>query len=107
MHHIFPGDSGKYVKNVCNILKPGAKYLSVCFSEKDPQFDGMGKYRKTPIETILYFYPESEIHDLFSPYFDIRELKTIEIKIKYVSHYAIYISSERRRVLKKSCISET
>lgn len=96
LHHIFPEDRGKYVKNVYNILKSGAQYLSVCFSEKDPQFDGMGKYRKTPIETILYFSSESEIQDLFSPYFDIQELKTIEIKTKSVSHYAIYVLSERR-----------
>ena len=96
LHHIFPEDREKYVKNVYNILKPGAQYLSVCFSEKDPQFGGAGKFRKTHMGTILYFSSESEIHDLFSPYFDIQELKTIEIKTKSVSHYAIYVLSERR-----------
>ena len=95
LHHIFPEDRGKYVKNVYNILKPGAKYLSVCFSEKDPQFDGMGKYRKTHIGTILYFSSESEIKDLFSKYFVVQELKTIEIYAKVASHCAIYAFSKR------------
>jgi SAM-dependent methyltransferase len=97
LHHIFPEDREKYVKNVYNILKPGAQYLSVCFSEKDPLFGGMGKFRKTNMGTTLYFSSESEIRDLFSPYFVIKELKTIEIKAKTASsHYAIYALSERR-----------
>jgi len=81
---------------VYNILKPGAQYFSVCFSEKDPWFGGVGKFRKTHLGKILYFSSESEIHDLFSPYFDIQELKTIEINTKFVSHYAIYALSVRR-----------
>ena len=96
LHHIFPEDRGAYVKNVHKILKPGAPYLSVCFSEKDPQFGGSGKFRKTVIGTTLYFSSESEIRDLFSPYFLIRELKTIEIEARFGSHLAIYAWSERR-----------
>ena len=96
LHHIFPEDRGTYVKNVHKILKPGAPYLSVCFSENDPQFGGTGKFRKTGIGTTLYFSSESEIRDLFSPYFVIRELKTIEIAAKFGSHYAIHAWSERR-----------
>ena len=96
LHHIFPEDREKYMKNVYNILKPGAQYLSVCFSEKDTQFGSMGKFRKTQIGTILYFSSESEIHDLFSHYFDIKELKTIEIDTKFIPHYVIYVLSERR-----------
>lgn len=96
LHQIFPEDREKYVQNVYNILKPGAQYLSVCFSEKDPQFGGAGKFRKTKLGTILYFSSESEIQELFSPYFVIQELKTIEISAKIGSHCAIYALSERR-----------
>jgi hypothetical protein len=96
LHHIFPEDREKYVKNVYNLLKPGAWYLSVCFSEKDPQFGGMSKFRKTQLGTILYFSSESEIRDLFSPYFVIKEIKTIEINTKFASHYVVYSFSERR-----------
>jgi 2-polyprenyl-3-methyl-5-hydroxy-6-metoxy-1,4-benzoquinol methylase len=96
LHHIFPEDREKYVKNVYNLLKPGAQYLSVCFSEEDPQFGGVGKFRKTQLGTTLYFSSESEIRDLFSPYFVIRELKTIKINTKFASHYVIYSLSERR-----------
>ncbi|AYK14265.1 MAG: class I SAM-dependent methyltransferase [Methanosarcina flavescens] len=95
LHHIFPEDRKKYVENVYNLLKPGAKYLSVCFSEKDPHFGGSGKFRKTQLGTVLYFSSESEIRDLFSPYFAIKELKPIEINTKFASHYVIYSFSKR------------
>jgi 2-polyprenyl-3-methyl-5-hydroxy-6-metoxy-1,4-benzoquinol methylase len=96
LHHIFPEDRGTYVKNVYSLLNPGALYLSVCFSEKDPQFGGVGKIRRTPLGTVLYFSSESEIQDLFFPYFVIRELKTITVSGKFGMHYAIYALSERR-----------
>ena len=90
LHHIFPEDRETYVKNVRKILNPGATYLSVCFSETDPQFGGKGKFRKTPIGTTLYFSSEPELRDLFSSHFTVRELKTIEVSGKYGSHYAVY-----------------
>ena len=90
LHHIFPEDRETYVKNVRKILNPGATYLSVCFSETDPQFGGKGKFRKTPVGTTLYFSSEPELRDLFSSHFAIRELKTIEVSGKYGSHYAVY-----------------
>jgi len=90
LHHIFPEDREMYVNNVRKILNPGATYLSVCFSETDPQFGGKGKFRKTPVGTILYFSSEPELRDLFSLHFEIRELKTIEVSGKYGSHYAVY-----------------
>lgn len=90
LHHIFPEDRETYVKNVHKILNPGATYLSVCFSEADPQFGGKGKFRTTPVGTTLYFSSEPELRDLFSMHFEIRELKTIEISGKYGSHYAVY-----------------
>ena len=90
LHHIFPEDRETYVKNVRKILNPGATYLSVCFSETDPQFGSKGKFRKTPVGTTLYFSSEPELRDLFSRYFEIRELKTIEVSGKYGSHCAVY-----------------
>lgn len=95
LHHIFPEDRGTYVKNVYTLLNPGATYVSVCFSEKDPQFGGRGKIRNTQLGTTLYFSSESELRDLFSPYFTIRDLKTIEISGKYGPHSAVYVLSER------------
>ena len=96
LHHIFPEKRKKYVENVHKILNPGGKYLSVCFSEKDTQFGGSGKYRKTHIGTILYFSSEGELRDLFEPYFKIKELKTIEIIGKSTSHFANYAFMERK-----------
>ena len=96
LHHIMPEDREKYVKNVHKILKAKAHYFSVCFSEKDPQFGGIGKIRRTQLGTVLYFSSESELQDLFSPYFVIKELKTVKIAGKFGSHCAIYALSIRR-----------
>jgi SAM-dependent methyltransferase len=96
LHHIFPEDRKTYVRNVHRILNPGALYLSVSFSEEDPQFGGSGKYRSTPIGTTLYFSSESEVRELFSPHFVIRDLKTIDVSGKFGPHRAVYVLSERR-----------
>ena len=96
LHHIFPKKRKKYVENVHRILDPRGKYLSVCFSEKDPQFGGSGKYRETPLGTILYFSSEDELRDLFAPYLTIKEIKTIGIRGKPTSHLANYVFMERK-----------
>ena len=48
LHHVFPEDRERYAANVHGLLRPGGRYLSVCFSEDDPGFEGAGKYRTTP-----------------------------------------------------------
>lgn len=95
LHHIFPPDREKYINNVYSLLNPGGKYLSVCFSEEDPDFGGEGKYRKTPLGTILYFSSEGELRDLFEPDFHIHELCTSEIAGKYGPHMAVIALMER------------
>jgi cyclopropane fatty-acyl-phospholipid synthase-like methyltransferase len=96
LHHIFPEDRGAYIHNVSKLLHPGALYMSVSFSEKDPQFGGTGKYRSTGIGTNLYFSSEDEIRSLLTPYFTIRDLKTIRIPGKSGHHCAVYVLAERR-----------
>jgi len=96
LHHIYPENRNKYVENVKCLINPGGRYLSVCFNEKDPQFRGKGKYRKTQIGTILYFSSEDELRKLFSLYFKILEIKTFEIKGKTVPHIVTYILMEKR-----------
>ena len=90
LHHIFPQDRKGYIENVCRVLNPGGYYVSVCFSEESPRFGGVGKYRKTPLGTTLYFSSESEMASLFGQLFKIETLETVEIKGKFESHKAIY-----------------
>jgi len=90
LHHIFPGQRDKYLQNVEKILKPDGYYLSVCFSEESDQFGGEGKYRKTHLDTELYFSSEEEMQSLFSSYFEIEQLSTEEISGKYAPHKVIY-----------------
>lgn len=90
LHHIFPKDRKTYVNHVSRLLKPGGQYLSVCFSINSAQFGGKGKYRKTPLDTTLYFSSEDEMRDLFKSDFEIEKLKTVDIKGKFGLHRAIY-----------------
>jgi cyclopropane fatty-acyl-phospholipid synthase-like methyltransferase len=55
LHHIFPEERERYIKNVHRLMNPRGYYLSVCFSEESEQFCGSGKYRKTPLGTTLCF----------------------------------------------------
>jgi 2-polyprenyl-3-methyl-5-hydroxy-6-metoxy-1,4-benzoquinol methylase len=96
LHHIFPKERKRYVKSVFNMLNSKGKYLSVCFNERDTQFGGKGKYRQTLLGTILYFSSEDELKKLFSPYFTITELKTIDIMGKHAFHIANYVFMEKK-----------
>ena len=96
LHHIFPEDRPAYLDNVRRMLRPEGRYLSVCFSEEDPAFGGQGKYRKTPIDTTLYFSSEEEIRDLLEPGFQIEDLRTSEIGGKMGSHQAIVALARRK-----------
>jgi SAM-dependent methyltransferase len=88
MHHIFPHDREHYVQNVHDLLCPGGKYMSLCFSESDPAFGGQGKFRDTPLGTTLYFSSEDELRRLFKTVFEVLDLSTIEIPGKHASHMA-------------------
>jgi len=96
LHHIFPEDREKYISNVHRLLNPDGRYLSVCFSEEDPQFGGCGKYRKTSLDTVLYFSSEKEMELLFEKCFVICDLKTIDIKGKNLTHKAIYAFMKKK-----------
>jgi len=96
LHHISPEDRTAYIQNVHKILRPNGIYFSVCFSEKDHDFGGEGKYRKTRLGTILYFSSEKELRDLFEPLFKILELNTLEIPGKYGTHMANVAWLERK-----------
>jgi SAM-dependent methyltransferase len=90
LHHIFPEDRIKYIENVYSLIKTRGRYLSVSFSEESTQFGGVGKYRKTPIGTILYFTNEAEIDSLFRRFFYFEELKSVDIQGKHGVHKAVY-----------------
>lgn len=96
LHHVFPEDREGYVAGVVRLLKPGGKYLSVCFSEDSQQFGGVGKYRKTPLDTTLYFSSEGELKELFQRHFDVLDLRTIDLRGKNVVHKAVYALMGRR-----------
>jgi cyclopropane fatty-acyl-phospholipid synthase-like methyltransferase len=95
IHHIFPEKRPGYVAHVHRILNPGGKYLSVCFSTKDPAFNSTEKYRKTSLGTVLYFSSEDELRELFSRCFKVINLKTIEERAKLGSHLFNYVFMEK------------
>lgn len=96
LHHIFPQRRKQFTQNVHKVLKKGGKYLSVCFSDEDPCFGGIGKVRKTPLGTTLYFSSIDEIRDLFEPLFKLIEIKTLEVPGMPKPHLAIYAFMEKK-----------
>ncbi|PWB71595.1 class I SAM-dependent methyltransferase [candidate division GN15 bacterium] len=89
LHHIFPEDRERYLRNVHRLLRPDGAYFSICFSETDPSFGGRNKYRKTNIGTTLYFSSEAELRELFEKCFTVSDLRTVEIPGKHGSHLVI------------------
>ncbi len=96
LHHIFPENRENYMKNVDRLLAPMGHYLSVCFSEDSDAFGGKGKYRDTPLNTVLYMSSEEEIQKTFEPFFEIKELKTIEAPSKFIVHKAVYAFAKKK-----------
>jgi len=96
LHHILPLHRGKYVENLCRILNPKAKYLSLSFSEKDTGFGSEGKCRKSSLGTALYFSSEDELKKLFERHFQIIDLRTLEIEGKFQSHIFNYVFMEKK-----------
>jgi 2-polyprenyl-3-methyl-5-hydroxy-6-metoxy-1,4-benzoquinol methylase len=93
LHHIYPQDREKYINNVYRLLNRHGLYLSVCFSEGSHQFG----YRKTPLDTVLYFSSEGEMIALFKPFFEIEELKTVDIEGKFGPHRAVYAFLKKKQ----------
>jgi SAM-dependent methyltransferase len=89
LHHVLPEQRQAYLDNVDRLLAPGARYLSVCFSEESPAFGGQGKLRRTPMGTELYFSSADELRALFSMRFEILGLDTVEVPGKQAPHLAI------------------
>ena len=96
LHHIAFEDREQYAQNVYSLLHPGARYLSVCFSECSSQFGGKGKVRETGIGTVLYFSSEDEIAQLFERYFVIDDLRTMEVAGRRGTHHAVCGLMHRR-----------
>lgn len=36
LHHIYPDDRPRYIASVSRLLRPGGRYLSLCFHDNDP-----------------------------------------------------------------------
>jgi SAM-dependent methyltransferase len=89
LHHIFPEDRLGYLRNVHQLLGNQGKYLSVCFSEQDKAFGGVGKIRETRLSTKLYFSSEDEMRALFEPLFRIDDLRTIQVEGKWEPHMVV------------------
>ncbi len=98
LHHVFPENRKRYVETVHRLLAPGGKYLSVCFSEKDTGFGGIGRFRTTSIGTVLYFSSEGELRELFEPYFEVTTLKTIQVEGKQEPHLMNWAFMEKKPI---------
>jgi SAM-dependent methyltransferase len=89
LHHVFPDDRARFAATVHRLLRPGGTYLSVCFAEDDPGLPGSGKFRHTPLGTVLYLSSEREVRDLFEPLYVVESLGTIDVAGKRGPHRAV------------------
>lgn len=96
MHHIPPEARLDYVNRVSEILEPGGKYLSVCFNEDDSHFPGSGGTRRSRLGTTLYLSTLDGARELFEAYFDIEEIKTIELGGTKGPHISNYVRMVKR-----------
>ncbi len=95
LHHIFPAQRPQFVQRVADLLGPKGRYLSVAFSEQDPWLADQGKFRTTPLKTVLYFSSEQELREQFEPTFKVLECKTLEIRGKFAPHLATWLFVEK------------
>lgn len=96
LHHITPAERSAYAGNVHRMLRPGASYLSVTFSDRDESFGGVGKVRTTQIGTVLYFSSAADVDALFAPRFEMLELGEAEIAGKRESHTVVRALMRRK-----------
>ncbi len=80
LHHIMPGQRGKYMENLLSMIKDGGKLISFSFDLISPCFDGGNKqYRKGSTGVEIYYATQEELGEYFSPYFkNLSEPKTIK-----------------------------
>jgi len=96
LHHVAPVEREAYARNVARMLRPGATYLSVAFSEADASFGGTGKVRRTPIGTTLYFSSVADLGVLFEPHFEVLELGDVRIAGKFGPQTVVRALMRRR-----------
>jgi len=96
LHHVFPKDRPRYIRNVHSLLVPHGTYVSACFNDGDTAFGGVGKYRDTPLGTTLYFSSLEELKALYTPLFDVVELRTVQIPGRPNPHVANFAWLERK-----------
>ncbi len=97
LHHIMPEYRDRYVRDVHRVLKPGGKYASLCFNEKDTSFEGTGKYRGTHLDTQVYLSSERELRELFGKFFRIIDFRVFESSAK-MNHVFNYCFMERKEL---------
>lgn len=95
LHHFFPEQRPVYMATVGRLLNPGALYMSVSFSEHDPQFGGAGQVRTTRLGTRLYFAAVGEMRHVASPYFAVLDLREVELHTPGGLHVAVYALLQR------------
>ncbi|WP_413882787.1 class I SAM-dependent methyltransferase [Candidatus Desulfatibia sp.] len=98
LHHIAPSQRPSYVEGLAGVLNPKGMYLSVCFSDKAPEFKGdEQKVQISPVGTKLYYSSQPKLQELFQRHFEIIEFKLTTIKGRFgQEHVANYCVMKKR-----------
>ncbi len=86
LHHVPPEKRTAYTQNVHRILTAKGLYLSLCFNQKDTAFEGTGKVRQSNRGTTIYLSSESDLKQLWTPFFNILDFRVLCIEGKTIAH---------------------
>ena len=93
LHHFHPEQIDSYMANVKKMMKPGAKYFTVSFSDKDSMHPG--HHFKSRLGTIFYMHSIDELAIHLDKHFKIEELRTARIGSTFSPRFVNYALMQR------------
>jgi hypothetical protein len=79
------------LSNVKKHLKKNGYYISASFNKNTDYFKYVNNEWKTNIGTKLFLSSETELKKMFSQFFKIKEIKTLNLNEKYNNHLLTYL----------------
>ncbi len=93
LHHFHLEQMDAYMENVNKLLKPGGKYFSVSYSDKDSMHPG--HTFRSRLGTIFYMHSIDDLNIHLDKHFKIVELRTARIGSTYSPRFVNYAFTEK------------
>jgi cyclopropane fatty-acyl-phospholipid synthase-like methyltransferase len=93
LHHFHIEQIDAYVANIKRMLKPGGKYFSVSYSDKDSMHPG--HTFRSRLGTIFYMHSLDDLSVHMDKHFNIMELRTARIGSTFSPRFVNYALMQR------------